>query len=62
MKFVLVNDRLPRLQIRCVQCDQPIETNYLREIGTDLIYCNHICYTEDCHRAILLLEGRARAS
>jgi hypothetical protein len=62
MKFVLVNDRLPRLQVRCVKCDQPIETSYLREIGTDLIYCNHDCYAEHYQGAILLLESRARAS
>jgi hypothetical protein len=62
MKFVLVNDRSPRLQVRCVKCGRPIETNYLREFGTDLIYCNHNCYAEHCQSAFLVLESRAKAS
>jgi hypothetical protein len=62
MKFVLVNDRSLRPQVRCVKCDQRIETSYLRELGTDLIYCNHDCYAEHCQSAFLLLESRARAS
>jgi hypothetical protein len=48
MKFVLVNGRMPRPQVRCVKCDQPIEANYLREIGTHLTYCNHNCYADQC--------------
>jgi hypothetical protein len=62
MKFALVNDRLPRLQVCCVKCDQPIQTSYLREFGTDLIYCNHNCYAEHCQSAFLVLESRAKAS
>jgi hypothetical protein len=62
MKFVLVNSRIPRPQVRCTKCDQPIETSYLREIGTHLIYCNHNCYEDRCQSAILLLDNRARST
>jgi hypothetical protein len=62
MKFVLVNGRMPRRQVCCVGCNQPIETRYLREIGTHLTYCNHNCYAHHCQSAFLLLEHRARAS
>jgi hypothetical protein len=45
-----------------VMCDQPVEKNYLREIGTHLIYCDHDCYADHCQSAFLLLENQARAS
>jgi hypothetical protein len=62
MRFILVNGRMPRPQSCCVMCDQPIGTNYLREFGTHLIYCDHNCYAEHCQSAFRLLEDRARAS
>jgi hypothetical protein len=62
MKFVLVNGRMPRLQVCCVKCHQPIEENYLREVRTHLTYCNHNCYADHCQSAFLLLESRAKAS
>jgi hypothetical protein len=62
MKFVFVNGRTPRPQVCCVKCGQPIETSYLREIGTQLIYCNHNCYVDHCRSAFLLLDNLARAS
>jgi hypothetical protein len=60
MKFVLVNGRMPRSQVHCVKCYQPIETRYLREIGTHLIYCDQNCYEDHCQSAFLLLENRAK--
>jgi hypothetical protein len=62
MRFVLVNGRAPSSPSLCVMCDQPIGANYLREVGTHLIYCDHDCYAEHCRSAVLLLEGQARAS
>jgi hypothetical protein len=62
MKFVLVNGRMPRPQVCCVKCGQPIEASYLREIGTHLTYCNHNCYGDHCQAAFQLLESRAKAS
>jgi hypothetical protein len=62
VKFILVNGRTPRPHSFCVMCNQPIAANYLREIGTHLIYCDHSCYADHYNSAILLLESRARAS
>ena len=62
MRFILVNGRTPRPQAFCVMCDQPIEKNYLREIGTNLIYCDDDCYAHHCESAFLLLNNRVRAS
>jgi hypothetical protein len=62
MRFVLVNERSPRRQSFCVSCDEPIEAGYLREIGTNLTYCDHDCYADHCGSAFLLLENQARAS
>ena len=62
MRFILVNGRTPRQEVCCVTCDQPVETSYLREIGTHLTYCNHNCYADHCKSAFLLLESRAKAS
>jgi hypothetical protein len=62
MRFVLVNGRTPSRQSFCVLCCEPIGTSYLREIGTQLPYCDHHCYADHCKTAVLALENRARAS
>jgi len=62
MRFILVNGRAPRPRSLCVMCDQPVGTNYLREVGTQLIYCDHDCYAAHCESAALLLDNQATAS
>jgi hypothetical protein len=62
VRFILVNGRAPRPRSSCVICDQPVGTNYLREVGTQLIYCDHNCYAAHCKSAVLLLENQAAAS
>ncbi|MEA2884561.1 MAG: hypothetical protein QOH32_3817 [Bradyrhizobium sp.] len=62
MRFILVNGRSPRRQACCVMCDRLIEKTYLREAGTQLIYCDQDCYADHCESAFLLLNNRARAS
>jgi hypothetical protein len=62
MKFVLVNDKTPRKQSFCVLCCEPIRSGYLREIGTQLCYCDHDCYTDHCTSAVLALANFARTS
>ncbi|WFU37692.1 hypothetical protein QA640_24830 [Bradyrhizobium sp. CB82] len=42
--FVLVNDRTPFRQTWCLQCCERIGGSYLREIGTNLPYCDYECY------------------
>jgi hypothetical protein len=62
MRFILVNGRTPCSRSLCVMCDQPVKTNYLRELGTHLIYCDQNCYEAHCNGAFLLLDNRAIAS
>jgi hypothetical protein len=62
VRFIMANGRTPRPRSLCVMCDQPVGANYLREIGTHLIYCDHNCYESHCKSVVLLLENRAIAS
>jgi len=62
MRFILVNGRTPRPRSLCVMCDRPVGLNYLREVGTHLIYCDHSCYASHCKSVVLLLENQAIAS
>lgn len=62
MRFVFVNGRSPYRQSSCVMCKQPIKESYLREMTTQLIYCDYDCYADHCQAAVQLLESHARAS
>jgi hypothetical protein len=62
MKFILVNDRTPCKKNSCVLCGEPIGTRYLREIGTQLFYCDHDCYADHCRSAIQALADHAKLS
>jgi hypothetical protein len=62
VRFILVHGRTPRSRSSCVMCGQPVGTNYLREVGTRLIYCDHNCYAAHCESAVLLLDNQATAS
>lgn len=44
IKFILVNGRTPSRSSLCVQCCKPIGMGYLREIATELPYCDAGCY------------------
>jgi len=62
MRFVLVNGRTPCRKYVYVLCGEPIGASYLREVGTQLTYCDHDCYAGHCASAAQLLENHARAS
>ena len=62
MKFVLVNGRTPRTQSFCALCCELIRESYLRDIETQLAYCNHKCYVEGCKVPVLALQYHAMAS
>ena len=62
MKFVCVNDGTPRKQPSCTLCGEPIGSGYLREIGTELFYCDHDCYANHCRSAAEALADLARTS
>jgi hypothetical protein len=62
MRFILVNGRTPCRQSTCALCARPIGTNYLREIATQLPYCDADCYADHCAGAVLALENHALAT
>lgn len=44
MKFVLVNDRAPRLASVCAHCGKAIETGYVRDLSSRRAYCDEVCH------------------
>jgi hypothetical protein len=52
MNFVLVNGRTPCRHSACAFCGESISNSYLRELGTQLYYCDHGCYADHCNRAM----------
>jgi hypothetical protein len=62
MKFVVVNGRTPHLQTFCALCCEPIGKSYLRELTTQLSYCDHRCYVGHRKIATPEIQKHARAS
>jgi hypothetical protein len=62
MKFVVVSDRRPKNSSLCAVCCEKIEGGYVRERGTRLLYCDHICYEDRVKVAVVAHEYKARAS
>jgi hypothetical protein len=62
MKFVVVNGGTPRQQTRCALCCEPIRKSYLRELTTQLSYCDHRCCVGHRKIATPVLQKHARAS
>jgi hypothetical protein len=62
MNFILVNGRTPRAKFFCALCGESIRESYLREIGTQLCYCDHVCYAGHCSSAVMALVKGARTS
>jgi hypothetical protein len=62
-KFVLVNNRVPRAAASCALCCAAIESGYVRDPRTRLVYCNPHCFTgrEKMARAVIVNRSR-RAS
>ena len=59
MKFICVSDR--ELQDSfCALCCEKVDTPYLRELGTRLIYCSPKHYYGHCEVAIACIEYHAR--
>jgi hypothetical protein len=62
MNFIFVNGRTPRKQCSCALCGECIGASYLREIATQLCYCDHDCYAGHCNSAVTALANRTRAA
>jgi hypothetical protein len=61
MNFVLVNGRIPCRNSVCALCGESIRKSYLRELGTQLYYCDHECYADHCNR-VMDLSSYTRAA
>ena len=44
MRFVLVNDRKPRIPAACATCCRPLEDSFLHDLSTHGRYCGIGCY------------------
>jgi hypothetical protein len=44
MRFVLVNDRVPRADALCALCGAKIERAYVHALQTHLLYCDAQCF------------------
>ena len=61
-RFVLVNDRLPRNDANCALCSTKIESGYVREPQTNLVYCDPQCFAGHETMAMQTLQHKARRS
>jgi hypothetical protein len=46
IRFVLVNNRVPRENQHCALCNRFMEKGYVRDSQTRLIYCNTQCFAQ----------------
>jgi hypothetical protein len=45
MRCIIVNGANLKAEARCAHCGNNIGDNYIREIGSQLIYCDYRCYS-----------------
>jgi hypothetical protein len=58
MRFVLVNNRVPRTGRHCALCGGLIEKGYVRDSQTGLIYCDTQCFAGWAYEATPVVEKR----
>jgi hypothetical protein len=46
LRFVLVNERSPRVEAACTVCCTRIDRGYVRDPMTRLLYCDTKCFTD----------------
>ena len=60
IRFVLVNDRVPRTDQQCALCGGLIEKGYVRDSQTKLIYCDTQCFAGWAREAAPVVKNRGR--
>jgi hypothetical protein len=60
IRFVLVNNRVPRTGERCALCGGFIEKGYVRDSQTRLIYCDTQCFAGWAHITTPVSKNRGR--
>jgi hypothetical protein len=46
----------------CAKCGEAIDKRYLREMTTQLYYCDQSCHAEHCKNAAMNLAHRTKAA
>ena len=59
-RFILVRDRVPRIDANCARCAAKIENGYVRQPQTRLVFCDLACFTGHGKISITALVNRAR--
>jgi hypothetical protein len=60
IRFVLVNNRIPRTDEHCALCGGLIEKGYVRDSQTRLIYCDTQCFAGWTHITTPVSKNRGR--
>jgi hypothetical protein len=58
IRFVLVNNRVPRADQQCALCGGLIEKGYIRDSQTRLIYCDTQCFAGWAAASAVKTRGR----
>lgn len=62
MRYILVNVKGKPDEWCCTLCCDPIETCYVRCLGTRLVYCTPRCFTYHEQTSELAIEHHARST
>ena len=60
IRFVLVNNRVPRMDQHCALCGGLIDKGYVRDSRTQLIYCDTHCFPGWAYEAAPASKNRGR--
>jgi hypothetical protein len=61
IRFVLVNNRLPRTDQRCALCGGLLEKGYVRDSQTRLIYCDTQCFGGWAYETAPVVKNRGKS-
>ena len=59
MRCIIVNSANLKAESSCAHCGSKIGKNYVREIGSRLIYCDYRCYSVAFKSSVAALGYRA---
>jgi hypothetical protein len=60
IRFVIVNNRVPRMDQHCARCGGLIEKGYVRDLQARLIYCDTQFFAGRAHEAVPVVKNRGR--
>jgi hypothetical protein len=60
IRFVLINERIPRTDEHCALCGGLFEKGYVRDPQTQLIFCDTQCFAGWAHITTPVSKNRGR--